>query len=132
MTRISYKSSKNLIPEKYNTHELFACWVIFDDFLSSADFFQNYLFQKILSGTLSECQTVWIQVRTDILSVLIWVQTVCKGYQQTTKFTASKERVKTTPYNLRHRKLYWSLIWIQICLPCLRSVAYLDLWYYVD
>ena len=55
--------------------------------LSSADFFQNKLFQKILSGTLSVCHTVWIQ----ILSVLIWVQTVCKGYQQTTKVSASKE-----------------------------------------
>ena len=40
------------------------------------------------------CQTVWIQIRTDILSVLIWVQTVCKGYQQTTKVASSKERVK--------------------------------------
>ena len=49
---------------------------------------------KVL-GTLSECQTVWIQIRTDILLVLIWVQTVCKGYQQTTwKVAASKERVK--------------------------------------
>ena len=48
-------------------------------------FFQNKLFQKILSGTLSECQTVWIQINTNILSVLIWVQTVCKCYQQTTK-----------------------------------------------
>ena len=38
---------------------------------------------------------VWIQIRTDILSVLIWVQTVCKGYQQTTKVAARKERVKT-------------------------------------
>ena len=57
----------------------------FHDFLlSSADFFQNQLFRKILSGTPSECQTVWTQIRTDILSVLIWVQTVCKGYQQTT------------------------------------------------
>ena len=34
-------------------------------------------------GTLSECQTVWTQIRIDVLSVLIWVQTVCKGYQQT-------------------------------------------------
>ena len=33
--------------------------------LSSATLFQNYPFQKILSGTLSECQTVWIQTRTD-------------------------------------------------------------------
>ena len=28
--------------------------------------------------------TVWIQIRPDILPGLIWVQTVCKGYQQTT------------------------------------------------
>ena len=52
--------------------------------LSSANFFQSELFPKILSGTLPECQTVWIQIKTDILSVMIWVQTVCKGYQQTT------------------------------------------------
>ena len=30
------------------------------------------------------CQKMWIQIRPDILSGLIWVQTVCKGYQQTT------------------------------------------------
>ena len=41
-------------------------------FLSSADFFfQNQLFRKILSGIQSECQTVWIQTRPDILSGLI-------------------------------------------------------------
>ena len=38
------------------------------------------LFQKIISGKPSECQTVWIQIRPDILFGLIWVQTVCKGY----------------------------------------------------
>ena len=32
----------------------------------------------------TEYQTVWIQIRPDALSGLIWVQTVCKGYQQTT------------------------------------------------
>ena len=53
--------------------------------LSSADFVQNLLFQKNLSGTLFECQTVWIHIRTDILSVLIWVQTVRKGYRQIAK-----------------------------------------------
>ena len=56
--------------------------------LSYADFKNN------LSGTLSECLTAWIQIRTDILSVLIWIQTVCKCYQQTTKVTARKKRVK--------------------------------------
>ena len=55
--------------------------------------FQILTFQKILSGTVSECQIVWIHIRTDILLVLIWVQTDCKGYQQTTKIAASKERV---------------------------------------
>ena len=54
--------------------------------LSSAGFFN-------LSGILSECQTASIQIRTDVLSVLNWVQTICKGYQQTTKVTASKVRV---------------------------------------
>ena len=32
--------------------------------------------------------------------VLIWVQTVCKRYQQMTKAAASKERVKGTERNL--------------------------------
>ena len=40
-----------------------------------------------------QCQTLWIQIRTNILLVLIWVQTVCKGYQQMTKGATSKERV---------------------------------------
>ena len=34
--------------------------------------------KKILSGTLSECHTLWIKVLANI-------QTVCKGYQQTNK-----------------------------------------------
>ena len=29
----------------------------------------------------------------DVLLVMLWVQTVCKGYQQKTKVTASKERI---------------------------------------
>ena len=36
-------------------------------------FFSKLTVPKILSGLLSECQTAWIQI-----------QTVCKGYQQTT------------------------------------------------
>ena len=63
---------------------LFAPSKKIDAFLPSADFFQNQVFWKILSGISSECQTDWIQIRPDILSGLIWVQTVCKSYQQTT------------------------------------------------
>ena len=43
-------------------------------------FFQK----KSLSGISVECQTVWIQIMPDVLSSLIWVQIVCKHYQQTT------------------------------------------------
>ena len=53
-------------------------------FWSSADSFQNQLFRRFLSGVPSECQTVWNQIRRDVFSGLIWVQTVCKGYRQTT------------------------------------------------
>ena len=33
-------------------------------------------------------------MRTNVLVVLIWVKTVCKGYQQMKKVTLGKERVK--------------------------------------
>ena len=60
--------------------------------LVSADFFQ-----KNLPGTLSECQTVWVQIRIDDLSGLIWVQSVCKGYQQTTEVA-----IGSTPQYLKN------------------------------
>ena len=41
---------------------------------------------------------VWIQIRTNVLSVLIRVHTVCKDCQQMTKVTASIEGVKKTTY----------------------------------
>ena len=66
--------------------KLFACWDILHDFLSSTEFFKINFFQIILSGIPSECPTVWIWVRLDVLSGLTWVQTVCKNYQQTANF----------------------------------------------
>ena len=63
--------------------KLFAYWVILHIFCRLL-IFSKLTFSRKNSGTLSEYQVVWIQIRTDILSVLIWVQTVCKGYQQTT------------------------------------------------
>ena len=65
---------------------------IFMLLLSSTIFFKVNFFQMLLSGTLSECQLVLIQIKTDVLSVLIWVQIVFKGYRQTTKVAASKLR----------------------------------------
>ena len=53
-------------------------------FLHLIFFFQNQLFRRILSGIQAECQTFWVQVRPDIWSGLVWVQTDCKSYQQMT------------------------------------------------
>ena len=64
----------------------------FHGFLSYADFFmtlssavfffrQNQLFRK---KNISGIATEWIQIRQSILSGLIWVQTICKDYQQKT------------------------------------------------
>ena len=75
-----------------------------------ADFFSKLTFsKKNLPGTPSELQTVWIQIRTDILSVLIWVQTVCKGYQQMTIVVASKARVKKSSIPECHSDI-WRMI----------------------
>ena len=43
-----------------------------------ADFLQIKFLKINHPGPQSECQTVWIQIKTDILLVFIWVQTVCK------------------------------------------------------
>ena len=41
----------------------------------------------------SECQTIWIQISSDILSGLIWVQTVYKSHMLMTKVTTIREIV---------------------------------------
>ena len=53
----------------------------FSCFFVACLFFQNqFFFEKIISGIQSECQTVCIQMRPDVLLHLIWVLTVCKNY----------------------------------------------------
>ena len=79
----------NLANQNHKINSLHAGYVFM--LLLSADFLK-----KNISKTLSECQTAWIQIRTDILSVLIWVQAVCKSYQQTTKVSISKEKFQHT------------------------------------
>ena len=49
-------------------NQLFACWVIFHVLTF---FIFNFFKKKNFSGTLLECPTVWIQIRTDALSVLV-------------------------------------------------------------
>ena len=45
----------------------------------------------MLSGRLSECQTVRVQIS---VSVMIWIKTVCKIYQHMINVASSKERLK--------------------------------------
>ena len=64
-------------------------------FFSSAEI----IFLKINHpGPPSECQTVWIQIKTDILLVLIWVQTVCKRLLADDKLSTGMQRVITGKY----------------------------------
>ena len=39
--------------------------------------------KKFFWGISFECQTDWIHIRPNILSGLIWIQTVCKSFLQT-------------------------------------------------
>ena len=63
-----------------NVIYVFAYWGILYVSLSSV----VICFEKNILGITSACQTVWIQNRPDLLSGLIWVQTICKGHKQTT------------------------------------------------
>ena len=77
-------------------------------FAFTGNWFKDYRFAYIyqfVSGALSECQAVWNQIMTNILFVLIWVQTVCIGYQQMTKVATSKEKVDGGHTNMTNLQL---------------------------
>ena len=103
---------------KLGNFSCFCCRLLFSKSTFSKNIFQEHY---------SECQTVWIQIRTEVLLVMIWVQTVCKGYEQMIKVIANNEELK---YNMLLNKLTslskWSMkyeIWIHlvktICIPCI-------------
>ena len=78
----------------YFRKAIFAPWEIFHAFCRLLIFFfQNQLFRKFLPGIPSECVTDWIQIRPDVLSGLVWVQSVCKSYQQ--KTPGGKELIRS-------------------------------------
>ena len=58
----------------------------------------NFQERPCFSKTQSECQMVWIQIKTDILSSLIWIKTFCKCYQQMTKVTTSMPRISRNSF----------------------------------
>ena len=59
-------------------------------------------FQK--SFTVHKCQTVWIQIRPNDSLGLIWVQTVSKGYHQT---TLGSDSIRDLHFNL--------ILWSSFC-----------------
>ena len=63
-------------------------------------FFSKIYFSKHSSRTLSECQMVCIPIRTD----LVWVQTVCKGYQQMTNVSLERKAIDSTA---KPNHLFW-------------------------
>ena len=83
----------------------------------SCFYFRSLTFFKIKflkinhPGPPSECQTVWIQIKTDIPLVFIWVQTVCKRLSTATKLSTAMQRVITgkylsVPYIVSYRDIH--------------------------
>ena len=66
--------------------KLIACWEILNAFCRLLIFFKINFFEKFFQEHLyvTRVSNFWIQIRPNILAGLIWVQAVCKGYQQTT------------------------------------------------
>ena len=60
--------------------------------------FLNQLFQKQSFRNTIRVSDSLDPNRPDVLLSLIWVQTVCKGYQQTTKVATSGESIKNYKY----------------------------------
>ena len=61
-------------------------------------FFKIKFLQINHPGPPSECQTVSIQIKTDILLVFIWVQIVCKRLLADDFFSAGMQKVITGKY----------------------------------
>ena len=87
------------------------------------------LFSKIILGIASYCPAGWIH----ILSYLIWIQNVCKSYQQTTlvgKHLRSPHILGVNiylPYMVLDLRLFYDLVgWISVILwlyPAILSAA---------
>ena len=89
-----FKNYIHCICEKVYFDQLLDFQILLLLFLHTLLLCHTLLFGCWIFSIPSRCQTAWIQIRPNILSGLIWVQTVCKGYQQTTKVAPSRQRVK--------------------------------------
>ena len=97
-----------------------AGWIILQAFVVKINFFEK-LFQEY-----HHCQTVWIQIRLDFLLGPIWVQTVCKCYQQMTLVHVGKKFNPSHQSQLQQTKKFVtsleifekkSMIFHENCLP---------------
>ena len=72
------------------------------------------LFGCLIFSLPSRSQTIWIQIRPDIMSGLILVQTVCKSLQQTTKVAPAGKELNT-------KQLIDTTIWLK---PWLKLISF--------
>ena len=70
------------------------------DLMMSADFYKINLFKQFLQDCHQRVKHFGPRSGSEVLSGLIWVLTVCKGYEQTIKGTASGERVNVLAHSL--------------------------------
>ena len=56
-------------------------------------FFKINIFKKFFQEHFKSVKQVWIQIRINVLSVLIWVQIVSKGYQQMTEVVVARKEL---------------------------------------
>ena len=68
-------------------------WDFYMILFSSADFFKNKLYHFFFRK-----QLFWIQIRSDVMLVLIRIETVCKGCPKTTQVPATKKGVKWSDF----------------------------------
>ena len=91
-------------------------WIIFMLFRRLL-IFSKSTFSYILSWMPLECQTVWIQIRPDINSGLIWVHGECSGSVVECLTRGREARVRASPASLRcgpwARHIYPSLVLVQ-------------------
>ena len=78
-----------MLDNPFHAFDVVGCFFFFFSKLT----FSKHIFQEHYQSTR---QTIWIQIRTDVLSVLKWAQNVCKGYKQTAKVAISRQNVNVS------------------------------------
>ena len=84
--------------------QLFACWGIFHDICRLFFFFFLKIVVFVKNLSISRPEQLG-PISSPTFSARIWVQTVCKGYQQTAIIATSNERVKLSSLSLKINKL---------------------------